>query len=98
MPERFLGRKIEVTTSGDIKTPVSFKLDDREYVITEILESWPDYGFGSSVTGRKRWWQRHHRNYFRVKTTDGDVYEIYYDRGINLNNPEYKNWYLTRRL
>jgi hypothetical protein len=98
MTERFFGRQIEVTTSGNIKSPVSFKMDDHEYVIAEILESWPDYGFGRSITGRKRWWQRHHRNYFRVKTTGGDVYEIYYDRGVNLKNPEFKKWFLTQRL
>ena len=98
MPERFFGRQIEVTTGGNIKTPVSFRLDDREYIISEILESWPDYGFGRSAAGRKRWWQRHHRNYYRIKTIDGDVYEIYYDRGTSLDHPELKKWYLTRRI
>ena len=54
MPEFFFGRQIEVTTGGDVKTPVSFSFDNREYIITEILESWPDYGFGKSSAGRKR--------------------------------------------
>jgi hypothetical protein len=98
MPEYFFGRQIEVTTGGDVKQPASFRLDDREYVITEVLESWPDYSFGKSSAGRKRWWQRHHRNYFRVKTTEGEIYEIYYDRGTNLKHPELKKWFLTRRL
>jgi hypothetical protein len=98
MPERFFGRQIEVATGGDVKVPVSFKLDDREYTITEILESWPDHGFGQSAAGRKRWWQRHHRNYYRVKTADGDTYEMYYDRGVNLKYPELKKWFLTQRL
>jgi hypothetical protein len=98
MPEYFFGRQIEVTTGGDVKQPVSFRLDDREYVITEILESWPDHGFGKSSAGRKRWWQRHHRNYYRVKTTEGEIYEIYYDRGTSLSHPELKKWFLTRQL
>ncbi len=98
MPERFLARRIEVTTGGDIKVPTSFKLDDREYKIAEVLESWPDHGFGRSSVGRKRWWQRHHRSYFRVKTAEGEIYEIYYDRGTKLTHPELKKWYLTRRL
>jgi len=98
MPEYFFGRQIEVTTGGDVKVPVSFRLDDREYMIAEILESWPDHGFGNSSSGRKRWWQRHHRNYYRVKTTGGEVYEIYYDRGTSLSHPELKKWFLTRRL
>ena len=98
MPERYFGRQIEVTTGGDVKVPVSFRLDDREYIIVEVLESWPDHGFGSSAAGRKRWWQRHHRIYYRVKTSDGEVYEMYYDRGVSLDHPEFKKWFLTQRL
>ena len=98
MPERYFGRQIEVTTGGGVKVPVSFRLDDREYVIAEVLESWPDHGFGKSSAGRNRWWQRHHRNYYRVKTAEGEVYEIYYDRGTSLDHPELKKWFLTRRL
>ena len=98
MPERFFGQQIEVNTGGYIKVPLSFRLDAREYFIAEILESWPDYGFGRSTLGRKRWWQRHHRNYYRVKTTDGEVYEIYHDRGTSLSHPELKKWYLSRQL
>ncbi len=97
MPERYFSRLIEVATGGDIKVPVSFKLDGREYIIAEILESWPDYGFGRSETS-KTWRQRHHRNYYRVKTADGETYEMYYDRGTNLKNPEFKKWFLTQRL
>ena len=98
MPELFFGRQIEITTGGDVKVPLSFRLENREYIIAEILESWPDYGFGKNSSGRKRWWQRHHRNYYRVKTTGGEVYEIYYDRGTSLSHPELKKWFLTKRL
>ena len=98
MSERFFGRQIEVTTGGDIKTPVSFRLDDRDYVIKEIMESWPDHGFGNIPPQRKRWYHRHHRNYYRVRTADGEVYEIYYDRGTKLEKPEFRKWFLTRRL
>ena len=97
-PERFLARQIEVTTGGTVKAPVSFRFDDNEYTVAEVLESWPDHGFGRASAGRNRWWQRHHRNYFRVLTTGGEVYEMYYDRGTSLDNPERKKWYLTRRL
>jgi len=83
MPKQYFARQIEVTTGGDIKVPVSFKLGDREYQIAEVLESWPDHGYG---------------NYYRVKTAEGEVYEIYYDRGTKLTHPELKKWYLTRQL
>jgi len=97
MSERFFARQIEVITSSDVKVPVSFKLDGREYNITEVLETWPDYGFGRSETS-KTWRQRHHRTYFRVKTGNGEIYEMYYDRGTNLKHPEYRKWFLTQRL
>jgi hypothetical protein len=29
---------------------------------------------------------------------DGDVFEIYYDRGANLNHPELRKWYVYRKL
>ncbi len=98
MSSRFIGKEIEVTTDGDIKAPVSFRLDDREYVIEEILEYWPDHGYGRTPPKRPRWYHRRHRNYYRVKTTDGETFEMYYDRGTGLDHPEFKKWFLTRQL
>lgn len=97
MPQ-FIGREIQVTVSGVVRVPVSFRLDDRDYEITEILESWPDYSFGRSSLHLKKWWQRRHRNYYRVKTAEGEVFELYYDRGTGPGHPERKKWFLTRRL
>jgi len=97
MPERYFAQQIEVTTGGEVKAPVSFKLDGREYTVTEVVEFWPDSGFGSSETS-KTWRTRHHRSYYRVKADDGKVYEMYYDRGTNLRHPEFRKWYLTQRL
>lgn len=99
MAPRFFGREVEVRISGEVKTPISFRLDEREYIISEIVAAWPDYGFGPTAEGRKkRWWQRRHRNYYQVKTTEGDVFEIYYDRGTSLKHPERKKWFLHRQL
>ena len=98
MPELYFGRQIEVTTGGDVKVPVSFRLEGREYVITEIVESWPDHGYGNIPPERKKWYHRHHRNYYRVKTAEGEIYEIYYDRGTQPTHPELKKWFLTRKL
>ena len=98
MAPQFFGREIEVTVSGEVKTPTSFRLGKQEYVILEIMEAWPDYGFGRSPLRRKKWWQRHHRNYYRVKTTQDEIFEIYYDRGTSLKHPERKKWFLYRQL
>lgn len=94
----FIGKEIQVRVEGELNQPASFRLDGQDFIIAEISESWPDYGFGRSTAGRKRWWQRHHRNYYRVKTAEGDTYEIYYDRGVDAKHPEYRKWYASRKL
>ena len=99
MPPKFFGQEIQVTVGGDIKIPTAFKLADREYLISEIVQERQDHGFGPTASGhRKRWWQRRHRNYYLVKTLEGELFEIYYDRGTNLNHPELKKWILHRQL
>jgi hypothetical protein len=98
MTPQLISREIKVTVAGEIKTPASFSLEGQEYTISDILATWPDYGFGRNPSGNRKWWQRHHRNYFQVKTTGGDVFEIYYDRGANLNHPELRKWYVHRKL
>ena len=95
---QFIGRQINVTTRGEVKVPVSFRLDDREYTISDILDSWHDYGFGKSPAHRRRWWQRHHRTYYRVKITEGDVFEIYFDRGTKLEQTKRNMWFISRKL
>jgi hypothetical protein len=99
MPPEFFGQEIQVITGGDVKVPVSFKLTNCEYIISEIVREWQDHGFSKSAAGRKnRWWQRHHRNYYLVKTTENELFEIYYDRGTGPGHPELKKWILHRRL
>ena len=98
MAPQFFGKEIKVTVSGEVKVPTAFCLGEREYAISEIIDAWPDHGFGPSSSRHKRWWQRRHRNYYRVKTTEGEVFEIYYDRGTNLKYPERKKWFLHRQV
>jgi hypothetical protein len=97
MPERYFGKEIKVVTGEGVKVPLSFSFEGREYPVKEVLEFWPDAGFGFGETN-KNWRTRHHRSYYRVKTADGEIYEMYYDRGTNLKHPEFRKWYLTQRL
>ena len=99
MSKTYFGKRIEVTTRGLVRQSASFRLDDKWHLVEEVVFSWKDTGFGNVPRTRPpRWWRRHHRNYYRVRTTDGDTYEIYYDRGTSLNNPRYRRWYVTRQL
>lgn len=98
MTPHFFGQEIEVTLSGEVKVPISFRLGDLSYEIIEILEMWHDRSFGKAPLRRKKWWQRHHRTYYKVRTTSGEIFELYYDRGASLTHPEYKKWILHRQL
>ncbi len=99
MGAQFLGKEIQVTTGGEIKMPRSFTLDGRTFIIAEILQEWQDHGFGPSSAGRRnRWWQRRHRNYYLVRTTENELYEIYFDRGANMKHPEFRKWYAHSKL
>jgi len=98
MAPQFIGREIKVTVAGGVKAPVSFVLDGKEYKIVEIQEAWHDHGYGLTPPYRPHWWQRRHRNYYRIKTDTGETFEIYCDRGTGLSYPERRKWYLYRRL
>ena len=93
----FIGREIDVITNGEIRTPVAFRLGDRDYRIAEILDIWQDHGFGLAEPLKKNWRLRHHRNYYRVRTGEGEVFEIYMDRG-SLKHRERRRWYVYRKL
>lgn len=98
-PGEFVGRPIEVTTTGTVRVPASFRLGDREYEVAEVLEMWQDHGFGMAAPQKKNWRLRHHRNYFRVRTTEGDVFELYLDRTrVGLRHGTPRRWFLYRRL
>ena len=96
--KRFFGKQIEVKTGGEVVTPEAFKLDNQWHQVEDILTSWPDYSFPSDGRAKHRWWQRHHRNYYIVRTAEGDKYEIYYDRGVSLDDSKHRKWYVTRRF
>ena len=65
MPENFFAKQIEVTTGGDVKAPVSFRIDDCDYQVAEVLEFWkrnaaslvpdPAQTRGSSYTDCAEW-------------------------------------------
>lgn len=87
----FYSQEIQVKAGKKRGIPSDFIWRGKKYRIQEIWGEWPDYSFGSAPKGR--WWQRRHRTYFRVVTDEGEVFEIYLDRGGG-----HKKWFLYRRL
>ncbi len=75
-----------------LRAPVAFVWDGTRYEIERILDFWFDTGFGAQKRG-KAWYTRRHRNYYRVETSDGDVYDIYLDR-----SGHQRKWVLYQRV
>ena len=94
MSARFLDAHIEVRTGGEPSRPLEFRWQDRPHTIVEILHQWTDWGFAPGAPQRN-WRSRRHRNYYRVRTGQNEVFEIYLDRGTK---PGRETWILFQQL
>jgi hypothetical protein len=94
-PEKFISAEITVTRDEQSGDPISFTWGDREYVIGEIIAVWPDWGFSAGAPRKKNWRMRRHRNCYRVETSDGQVFDLYHDRGLK---PDGGKWILHSQL
>ena len=83
----FFCSPIEVETDDKTLYPRTFRWQGKTYTITEVTDSWHDWGFGSSNLRARNWRLRHHRNYFMVKTDTNEVFKIYCDRGTKKEAP-----------
>ncbi|MCH7523213.1 MAG: hypothetical protein IH920_05535 [Chloroflexi bacterium] len=102
MPVDFVDREIEVQLSEDeAPVPLAFRLGSREYKIVEQLATWEDHAFAALQRGRD-WRQQQQRRYYRVRTEEGEVYELYADwspgRRRRKGEAQGTRWYLHRRL
>lgn len=77
---------------GGVKEPVAFTWRGRRHAIAEIVAAWADYGFGAGEVTRT-WYRRRHRNYYRVRTEEGALYELYLDRSGSR-----RQWVLSKEL
>ncbi len=102
MPVDFVDREIEVQLSEDeAPMPLAFRLGPREYKIVEQLATWEDHAFAALQRGRD-WRQQQQRRYYRVRTGEGEVCELYADwspgRRRRKGEAQGTRWYLHRRL
>jgi hypothetical protein len=91
---RFMDREIEVEAAEEApRRPVAFKVGGRRYAVTDVLSTWEDEAPG---TGRD-WRQRHHRTFHRLRTDEGDLFDVYYDWSESRRHHR-DRWVLHRRL
>jgi len=78
MPE-FIGEKIEVEKKRLLLDPLRFTWRGQTHEVIEILDEHVDIGHGALPVRAINGITRHHRRYFVVKDSAGDVFEIYLD-------------------
>ena len=84
---RFIDEEIKVRFVQKPGPPTSFIWRGREYGLAEVERAYRRLDF------KRDWWQRRHRDYYRVRTDTGQVFEIYFDRG-----PRKRYWVLYREF
>ncbi|MGB9877818.1 MAG: DUF6504 family protein [bacterium] len=81
----FVSEEIEVYFSQKPGPPSSFKWRGKEFKIVKCKFLGRKLDFG------KRWWQRHHKDYYIVEDDNHNIFQIYYNRG-----PRRRYWVLLK--
>ncbi len=103
MPVEFIGKPIEVKLSEDAEpVPVAFRLGGKEYKVADVLQRWEEHASGQAIPGHGDWRSRPQRVYYRLRTSEGEVYEVYVDwlptRRHGKRRQEKSKWYVYRKL
>jgi len=100
VPVEFLGKEISVTLGeGEVRQPSAFKLGPKSYKVKEVMATWLDNAYGSLPARGRGWQDRPERQFYRVRTDDGDVFELYVDTpGGRKSRPRKARWYAHRRV
>lgn len=114
IPTRFIDAEIEVSFDhGPVLTkkpgaPDGFFWEGEDYRISEVLSRWFDYRRRGNMARNMR--EPHLREaerrgswgvgrfYFRVRTEDGRVFDLYYDRAPKKVADRAGHWFLWREL
>ena len=105
MAVEFIGKPIEVELSEDTPpAPKAFRLGDERHQVAEVLSRWEDHGYGQRIRGHIDRLGQGQRVYYRVRTGEGQVFEIYVDwsptrrKGARARRSEKSQWFAHRRL
>ncbi len=97
MPRRFFGMRIDVVTEKCSAIPASFFIEEEFHKVDEIFLVWHDYKFPDDDR-KHRWWQRKHKNFYRLSTVAGRIFEIYFDLDSRSKNSDSRRWYVTKEF
>jgi len=112
-PIRFIGEPIEVVLKGEGLTkkpgcPEAFDWHGERYPIVELLSEWHDYSRRGKMahnmrpdhleTAKKKGSWGVGRDYYRVRTASGQVFDLYYDRAPRNAFDRKGGWWLFREM
>lgn len=103
MAIEFIGKPIEVELSEEAPpAPVAFRLGRQRHEVAEVLSRWEDQGYGQRIRGHIDRLGQGQRVYYRVRTAEGEVFELYVDwspaRRKGAKRSEKSQWFAHRRL
>jgi hypothetical protein len=90
--DEFIDEPIIVDSQELTTAPKTFVWRETQFQVAEVLKAWQDWHTPSYADHARSWVHRRHRNYFIVRTTDGQVFEMYLDRGSGK-----RDWVLYKR-
>ena len=103
MPEQFVGESIRPISEsidttgmsrGDPGLPMRFRWRKREYAIVDVLDTWKErLAEGNAQTGKGEKYTRKH--WFRIRTDDGTVMSIYFERQFRVRGVTKRWWVYT---
>lgn len=83
--DELVSEEIEVEFTKKPGPPTAFLWRRKRYEIKRCQFMGRRLDFG------RRWWQRHHKDFYLVEDEEGNLYEIYFNRG-----PGRKYWVLYK--
>ena len=84
--------EVELDETRSPQAPRAFVCRGVRQEVAEVLTLWADAGFADPGRRQHQWWERRRRNYYRVRTTTGEVWELYLDRSGGR-----RRWFAGRR-
>ena len=87
----FIGKKVKADCIQEVgwKRPLALTLDKKFFKVKKIISRWEEH------TQQKYWRDRKHRVWYEVKLDDGNIYQLYWDRGAYGKG---RDWILLKRL
>ncbi len=75
---------------GEPGVPLKFRWRKKPYAVAAVLETWKEHGDCRNGS-RERYVRKHG---FRIRTTEGDIFRIYFQRTVGRGKMPVTRWWL----